>query len=402
MKYVIIGAGPAGINAAAVLRNADPRGSVTVLSGEDAPPYAKMVLPYLLAGAAEEKNLYLQVPEGVTLRKGRRAVRIDPKKRLVETDDGKTVPYGRLLIATGGVPERPPIEGSDLPFVATIRDLLDVRRIQERLPGKTRHAVIAGAGPVGMETGDALHRLGMKVTFVVTSNRVFSTMLDARAAAVVEERLRREGVEIFRSDDIVRIAPDGKVTLKSGRETVCDLVVFGKGVKPCAAFLEGSGIAVGRGILVDEHMETNIPGIFAAGDVAEAKDLIAGERKVNALWPVAIEQGRVAASNMAGVPATYGGSVARNILRVFGLSILAAGAARDDGPDVRLLTDAGSYHKIVLDGGILKGFVHIGEIGGEGLFRDLLQRQIDVAPFADALRRGSFSYARFQRRATRM
>jgi nitrite reductase (NADH) large subunit len=402
MKYVIIGAGPAGVHAAATIRQADPGGEVTLFSGEQAPPYAKMVLPYLLAGVVEENNLYLAIPEGVMLQTGRRIVRIDTKRQSVETNDGENVAYERLLIATGGIPERPAIEGSDLPFVVTIRDLPDIRRIQELLREKKGHAVIAGAGPVSMETGDALHRLGMKITFIVTSNRIFSTMLDSQAAAVVENHIRQQGVDVIKGDDIVRIDRERKVMLKSGKTMPCNLVVFGKGVSPCTDFLAGSGLALRRGLLVNEHMETNISGVFAAGDVAEGMDLIAGEPMVNALWPVAVEQGRVAATNMTGVPATYGGSVARNILRVFGLSILVAGTGRANGPDVRVSSSAGVYHKIVMEGGKLKGFIFVGETRDEGLYRDLLQRQIDVTPFADALLKGSLKYAHFQRRAMRI
>ncbi len=402
MKHVIIGAGPAGLNAAATLRQVDSGGVVTLFSGEATPPYAKMVLPYLLSGVMEEKNLYLPVPEGVNFRMGRRVIRINAERQTIETDNGETVEYDKLLVATGGVPERPTIKGNDYPLVLTIRDLPDVQRIKKMLKRKKGQAVIAGAGPVSMETGDALHRLGMKITLVVTSNRVFSTMLDVSAAAVVEDHLRRQGVDILKGEDIVRIGAKGKVTLSSGATLESNLVIFGKGVNPCVAFLTDSGLAVRRGITVNEHMETNIPGIFAAGDAVETKDLVAGDQRVNALWPAAVEQGRIAALNMAGIPATYEGSLSRNILRVFGLSIFVAGQGRADGPEIKVSSGSGFYHKIVIDKGVLKGFIFIGDIRHEGLYRDMLQRRTDVGPFADALLKGTFAYPRFQRRAMRI
>jgi len=402
MKHVIIGAGPAGLNAAATLRQVDSGGVVTLLSGEATPPYAKMVLPYLLAGLMEEKNLYLPVPEGVNFRIGSKVTRINIKRQTIETDKGETVEYDKLLIATGGVPERPDIPGSDYPFVLTIRDLPDVQRIQKLLKRKKGHAVIAGAGPVSMETGDALHRLGMKITLVVTSNRLFSTMLDVEAAAVVEDHLRRQGVDILKGEDIVRIGSRGKVTLKSGAALNSNLVIFGKGVNPCVAFLADSGIAIRRGIAVNDRMETNISGIFAAGDAVETKDLIVGDQRVNALWPAAVEQGRIAALNMAGIEAYYEGSLSRNILRVFGLSIFVAGQGRADGPEVKVSSGSGFYHKMVMDRGVLNGFIFIGEVRHEGLYRDILQRQTDVGSFADSLLKGTFAYPRFQRRAMRI
>jgi len=404
MNYVIIGAGPAGLNAAATLRRADPGGVVTVLSNEKTLPYAKMVLPYLISGELEEKNLFMPVPEGVTFCPGRKVTRIDVVKRTVETDEGKPVQFDRLLIAAGGVPERPAIEGSDYPFVLTIRDLPDVQRIQKLLEAKKEkgHAVIAGAGPVSMETGDALHKQGMKITLVVTSNRVFSTMLDKDAAAVVEAHLKNRGVDILKGEDITQIDAKGKVTLKSGNTQESNLVIFGKGVKPCTALVEGTGITVRRGIAVNAHMETNMADIYAAGDCVETRDLIAGDLRVNALWPVAIEQGRVAALNMAGIPDSYDGSLSRNILRVFGLSIFVAGQGRADGPEIKVSSGTGFYHKIVLDKGVLKGFIFVGDVRHEGLYRDMLQRQADVGIFAGSLLAGKFAYPRIQRRAMRM
>jgi len=404
MKYVIIGAGPAGLNAAATLRHVDPGGSVTLLSGEATLPYAKMVLPYVLAGSLEEKNLYLPVPDGVNFRTGCKVASIDVERRAVKTGKEETVEYDRLLLATGGVPERPVIKGSDYPFVLTIRDLPDVRQIQKLMKHKKKkgHAVIAGAGPVSMETGDALHHLGMKITLIVTSNRVFSTMLDVPGAAVVEDHLRSQGVDILKGEDIVSIGSRGKVTLKSGAVLDSSLVVFGKGVNPCVSFLAESGIAVRRGITVNEHMETNISGVFAAGDAVETKDLVAGDQRVNALWPAAVEQGKIAALNMAGIRACYDGSLSRNILRVFGLSIFVAGQGRADGPEIKVSSGPGFYHKIVMDQGVLKGFIFIGEICHEGLYRDILQRQVDAGMFADSFLKGKFTYGRFQRRAMRI
>ncbi len=172
-------------------------------------------------------------------------------------------------------------------------------------------------------------------------------------------------------------------------------MIFGKGVHPCLDFLEGSGIAVGRGIVVDERQETSVPGVYAAGDVAETMDIIHGDRRVNALWPLAVEQGRVAALNMAGIPATYPGALARNILRVFGVSILAAGAGRAE-QGYEIMTEQGPdfYHKIVLDKGLLKGFIFVGEVRNEGLYTGLIKRKTDVSAYAGSLLRGSYGYSR--------
>jgi nitrite reductase (NADH) large subunit len=403
MKHVIIGCGPAALSAAATLQKVDPRGSVTLLSRQDIKPYARMALPYLLMERVGEEDLFLTPPPGAEVLLGEEVVRIDTDRREVATAAGRTFSYDRLLIASGATPERPKLgAGSDLPFVFTVRDLPDVTGIRDRIRGGTGRAVIAGAGPVGMEIGDALHQLDMSITFVVGSNRVFSAMLDLPAAELVRRKLAERGVEIRTGEEIARIEADGEVLLTSGERLKSDIVVFGKGVKPCLSFLAGSGVAVDQGVLVDDHQETNCPGVYAAGDAAQAIDLVYGDKRVNALWPVAVEQGRVAALNMGGITVSYPGSLSRNVLKVFGISILTAGRGREEGPDVRRAETADSYRKIVLDRGILKGLICIGEVRNEGLYVEMVKSGADVASCADSLLRGSYGYGRHLARSMKI
>jgi nitrite reductase (NADH) large subunit len=403
MKHVIIGCGPAALSAAATLQKVDPKGSVTLLSRQDIKPYARMALPYLLMERVGEEDLFLTLPPGTEVLLGEEVVRIDTERREVVTAAARTFPYDRLLIASGATPERPKLgAGSDLPFVFTVRDLPDVTGIRARIRGGAGRAVIAGAGPVGMEIGDALHQLDMSITFIVGSNRVFSAMLDLPAAELVRRKLAERGVEIRTGESIARIEADGEVLLTSGERLKSDIVVFGKGVKPCLSFLAGSGIAVDRGVLVDERQATNCPGVYAAGDAAQAIDLVYGDKRVNALWPVAVEQGRVAALNMGGIAAFYPGSLSRNVMRVFGISILTAGRGRENEPDVRRRETADSYHKIVLDRGILKGLIFIGEVRNEGLYVGMIKSGTDVSSCADSLLRGNYGYGRHLARSMKI
>ena len=300
MNYLIIGAGPAGMTAAAWLRRLDPASAVTVLSKEGVAPYAKMALPYRLSNEVEEKHIFLPVPEGVSVITGAEVTEIDHYRRRVLVRPGRDFSYDRLLIATGGVPEKPQTKGASLPFVFTVRDLPDMARMKGLVKGSAGRAVIAGAGPVSMETGDALRKLGMDITYVVSSDRIFSSMLDKPAAEFVRRKVEALGVEVLTGDDITEIGENGEVSLKSGGRRACDLVIFGKGVRPCTAFLASSGIDVKKGICVDDRQETSLPGIFAAGDAVETMDVVYGEPRVNALWPAAVEQGRIAAFNMSG------------------------------------------------------------------------------------------------------
>ncbi len=383
--------------AAATLQRVDAAATITLLTRERYRPYAKMALPYLLSGEAQEQQLYLHEPPGVSIRTDEEVVRIDPGAQRLETASGARYSYDRLLIATGGEPETLKAPGADLPFVHTIRNIPDVEGIKKQMNKGRGRAVIAGAGPVSMETGDSLHRLGMDLTFVVSSNRVFSTLMDPEAATFVEERLERRGIEIRKGQDITRIDEDRTVHFSSGEKCSCEIVIVGKGVKPSLAFLAGSGIALRTGIVVDEHQQTNIPGIFAAGDVAETYDIAFCETRLNALWPAAAEQGRIAGLNMAGVTTPYPGSLARNILRVFDIPVLSAGMARADGPEVLKARGKDHYRKLVLDKGILKGLLFVGDLRNEGLYISLMQRRVNSSAFARGILRDSFTYSRFLR-----
>jgi NADPH-dependent 2,4-dienoyl-CoA reductase/sulfur reductase-like enzyme len=402
LHYLIIGGGPAGLTAAATLRRIDPESQVTILAKEKFPPYSKIALPYLLTRVVEESSLFLTMPAGVNLMLGEEAMKVFPEQRQVQTTSGKSYSFDRLLIATGAAPIRPDIEGSRLPFVFTIRDIPDVYGIRERLrSGKTGHVVIAGAGPVGLELGDALHRAGFGITLVISSDRVFSTMLDIPSSELLERRLTEKGVLIRKNTEISRICPSGEVLLNSGESRMCDAVIFGKGVTPSLEFLAESGIRTRLGIPVNEHQETNIPGIYAAGDVAETFDIVCGEPRVNALWPVSFEQGRVAACNMASRPLAYEGSFARNALRVFDTSLLAGGMAKSETLEVRRDQGRNFHSKIVLESGFLKGFVFVGEIRNEGFYVDLLRRRVQVSEHAVSLLRGSYNFAQFMKSSTR-
>jgi len=399
LQHLIIGGGPAGLSAASTLRRLDGKNRVTILAKEEFRPYAKIALPYLLTGAVEENQLFLPLPPEVDIVLGEEASEVNPGKHEVRTISERKFCYDKLLIATGAAPLRPDIEGSRLPFVFTIRDIPDVQSLRELLRvRKTGHAVVAGGGPVGLELSDALHRLGLTITLVISSGRVFTTMLDAPSSALLEKKLAEKGVEVRKNTDVARICPSGEVVLSSGETRFCDVVIFGKGVAPSVDLLAESGLSVRQGVAVDEHQETNIPGIYAAGDVAQTRDIVYEDSRVNALWPAAFEQGKVAAYNMAGRTLAYEGSYSRNVLRVFDTSILAAGMAKADGPEVLCENGPDFHHKIILDDGVLKGFIFLGEIRNEGLYNDLLRRRVRIADCADSLLHGSYDYARHMRK----
>jgi NAD(P)H-nitrite reductase large subunit len=333
MRYLTLGAGPAGVTAAETLARTDPAGETTLLCGEPGPPYARMTLPYLLAGRIREENTRIR-PDlehysrlGIRLLQGRAAA-VDAKARTVALEDGRTLAYDRLLVATGSTPVLQPIPGIDLPGVRTCWTLDDARRLlADARPGL--RVVQMGAGFVGCIIMQGLVRLGVDLTILVRSGRMVSRMMNPEASGLIRRWCETKGVRI-RVETLperLSMAGDGlRVHLPGGETLPADWYLCLVGVKPSMGFLAGTGVAAGGGIAVDDTMATSVPGIFAAGDVAEYRDGLTGKPNVNAIQPNAVEQGRIAALNMAGRPAAARGGFAFNVLDTLGLVSYSFGA----------------------------------------------------------------------------
>lgn len=393
LKYLIIGASAAGLAAAETLHKIRPIGQITILEKEKTQLYSRILLPYLLSGAVEEENIFLPEPAGAKFLKGKEVIGIDSQRREVTVSTGEVFAFDKLLIASGASPVIPQVKGADLPFVFTIRKLSDIQKMK-KLVKTGKRAIIAGGGLVSMRIGEALYQLGMNVTFVIRSKRVLSQILDFPASTIVENVLVKKGIEIIKDDKIIQITK-GEIYLKSGKRRKCALVVFGKGVSPNVGFLTNSGIEIQRGIVVNEHQQTNIEDIYAAGDVVETLDIVYEDKRINALWPVAREQGHIAAMNMTSIPITYDGSVAWNVLKVFGLPILTIGMGREEKPEVMREQGKEFYRKLVLDNGVLKGLIFIGDLKSGGLYLFLIKRKLDISSFIHPMLKNTFQYSNF-------
>jgi NADPH-dependent 2,4-dienoyl-CoA reductase/sulfur reductase-like enzyme len=392
MRYLIIGGSIAGLSCATKLRQLEPRSEVTVLSEEDK-PYAKMALPYLLTG---ERDLRLAVPEGVEFLGNRKAGEVVPDERKVITKDGTPFAFDKLLIASGAGASVPELEGSGSSAVFTVRDLSDIQGIQGLL-GKARQkkVIISGAGLVSMEMGDAVAKLGFTPVFLISSHRVFSMILDDPGSEVLTGDLAAKGAEVHFGESIKGVETRNEgvlVETQSGKEFTGDLVIIGKGAVPNTAFLASSGIEVDRGVMVDEFLETNSQGIFAAGDVCQGYDLVYGDKRVNALWPVAIEQGIHAAMNMTHFRIPYRGSVARNIVTAFGNTVFTAGLSRNEDLEIYRREGPRRYSKIVLRDGRLVGAIFINMRIDPGAYLFAMERQGEVSRLKEAMLSGSLSY----------
>jgi nitrite reductase (NADH) large subunit len=393
MRYLIVGGSVAGISCAKKIRKLERNAEVAILSDEGR-PYAKMALPYVLI---DKRDIWLEAPDGVDFLADKKVSKVIPDEKKVVTEGTEEFGFDKLLIAAGAGAAIPDFEGSQSPFVFTVRNLSDIQGIEKRLKdARTKRAIISGAGLVSMEMGDALQKIGFTPIFLISSQRMLSMILDDTGSEIVAEDLKKKGAEVHFAESIKGVVLKDEaalVTTSSGNEFTGDVVIVGKGASPNIAFLESSGIEIDRGVIVDEFLETNKKGIFAAGDVCQGYDMVYGEKRVNALWPVAIEQGEHAAMNMTHFRKPYRGSVARNILTAFGNTIFTAGLSKDDGMETYQRREEKRYSKIVLKDNCLVGaiFINMGVDPGAYLFA--IERKADVSGYKDAMLSGSFSYS---------
>jgi NAD(P)H-nitrite reductase large subunit len=396
MKHVVLGAGPAGVIAAETLGRADPEGSVTLVLGEAEPPYSRMALPYLLAGNVGEDGTYLRHGKGhydslgIELREGRAAA-VSPDKGALSMEDGSTLPFDRLLIATGARPARPPIPGMDLAGVESCWTLEDARHIAVSATARSK-VVLMGAGFIGCIVLEALAARGVELTVVEMEDRMLPRMMDDAGAAMIKRWCEAKGITVLTSTAVKSVEAAGKgLKLDIGGGTLeANLVVCATGVRPNIEFLDGSGIETDQGILVDDRLQTNLPGIYAAGDVAQGPDFSTGERMVHAIQPTASEHGRIAAMNMAGVDTPYRGSLIMNALNTVGLISASYGLWQGvKGGDRAVAQDDDSfrYLRLEFDGDVLVGSLSLGLTRHVGVLRGLIQTKTPLGSWKDRLMR---------------
>ena len=392
MKHIILGNGPAGVVAAETLRRAAPADDILLVGNEDAPPYSRMAIPYLLEGNIDEAGTYLRKSgehfDSLKIRelRGRRAVAVNAEKRTVLFDDGHFEDYDRLLIATGSHPVRPPIPGIDLLEVHTCWTLADARAIAALAKPGAR-VLQLGAGFIGCIIMESLVKRGVALTVVEMGDRMVPRMMTPEAGGMIKRWVERKGIRVVTGAGVERIEPGTgsplAATLSTGEELDCDLLIVAAGVSPNVAFLEGTVVHVAKGVLVDDTMQTSVPGIYAAGDVAEAPDLFSGRHLVAAIQPNAVDQARIAALNMANTTgrgmARMKGVLAINVLDSLGMISSSFGEWQGvpDGEGVEQADEAaGRYLSLQFSGDILVGATAIGWTEHIGVLRGLIQAKV--------------------------
>jgi len=403
--FVIIGNSAAGIAAAESIRKADTESKVTIISDEDYPSYCRCLISYFLAGEVKEDKI-LYRPESfykennIELLLNKKVVKADPKKSRIIFEDKSPLSFDALLIATGASPKFPELKGIKKDGVFGFRTIKNARDMEALLP-VTKAACVLGGGLVGLKAAYALKKKNVDVKVIVKSKQVLSQMLDFQAASLVQKRLEENGIDILVGQDATEIIGNGDikaVKLDSGKVLGCSMVVVGKGVAPNINLIKDTEIKFNEGIIADNFLQTNVPHIYTAGDVCESFDLMQGLHTVNALWPMAVEQGRLAGQNMAGQQVKYDGSLGINSIEFFGLPVISLGFYKKNETDhtheeLKIIDEKNNlYKKVVLNNDVIVGAIFVGDIKNSGVFLRLMRERIEVTSFKDKLLSGNFGF----------
>ena len=404
MRYAIVGNSAAAVGAIEAIRSADGKGPITVISGEPYGVYSRPLISEYLAGETSIERMAYRPADfyeksGVEAILGVSAESIDFDAKAVKLADGRSVLYDKLLIATGGKPFVPPIAGLDKRDVFTFTTLADAMRLEEALERGIEDFVIVGGGLIGLKCAESLHKRGAKVTVVELADRVMAAVMDVEAGRIVERGLARAGIEVITGDTVEEILGGADsitgVRLKKGRELSCRAVVIAIGVAPNLDLVKGSPVEVNRGILVDDSMRTSVPDAYAAGDVAEGRDMLLGVARVLPIWPNAYVQGRIAGFAMAGSPRDFPGSLSMNSIELFGTPVINVGITDpcEEGYEIKTRLEGNVYRKIVLKDGRLVGAIAVGAIDRAGILSGLVRDGIDVSAFKEELLKEDFGHA---------
>lgn len=398
MKIIIVGNGLAGTIAAKTVRELDPEAGIEIFAEEKYAYYPRPNLIEFLAGRLPYEKLFAfpeiwSVRQRIGLHFGDRVAEIRPNERTIETGSGGVFPYDTLLLASGARAAVPPLTGSGLKGVFVLRTLDDALAILDHLRTHA-HVAVLGGGLLGLEIARAIRGRGAEVSVVEFFDRLLPRQLDPAAAGILKHEIEKTGISVRLgaiSREILGPAEVRGIRFESGDEIEADLVVIAAGVKPDLALAKDAGLTVERGVVVDDHLRTSRPEIFAAGDVAEHQGRIYG------IIPASFEQARAAAHNMLRMDMPYAGTVPSNTLKVAGLFVTSAGEVNPEARGyevlVRFVPEQGLYKKIVLKEGRLVGAIWMGTKKGASEIGRFVALKKDVESRKGDLLEDTFDFA---------
>lgn len=396
LKHVILGAGPAGVIAAETIRKHAPNDVITIVGDEPEAPYSRMAIPYLIAGNIAEAGTHLRHTADhydrlkIDVRRDR-AASVDVAKKAVVLASGETLAFDRLLIATGSQPAKPPIPGIDRPGIHTCWTLADARSIMSLAKPGAR-VLQMGAGFIGCIIMEALAARGVALTVVEMGDRMVPRMMGPTAGGMIKAWCEKKGIRVVTGAKVNAIEGASPLVAKlsTGLSIEADLVINATGVKPAIGFLENSGVKCLLGVLTDEHMQTNVAGVYAAGDCAEAFDSMTEKTVVSAIQPNAADQARIAALNMVGIPTKLPRVTQINVLDTLGMISTSFGDWQGvNGGDHVELTDEkdGRHLSLQFKGDVLVGCNSVGWTDHVGVMRGLVEGKVKLGAWKEALMR---------------
>ena len=378
MKYVIIGNSAAAIGCIEGIRKVDTKGEITVISDETHHTYSRPLISYYLLRKVtretmryRDENFYKD--NNVTALLGEKAVKIDKKEVTIES--GKTVPFDKLLIATGSSPFVPPMKGLDSVENKFSFMKFDDALALENVLTPASKVLIVGAGLIGLKCAEGIGRITKDITVVDLADRILSSILDEEGAALMQKHLEEDGMK-FHLSDCVETFDNSVAHLKSGKEVVFDVLVLAVGVRPNTELAQNAGAAVEKGIVTDETQKTTLDNVYAAGDCVLTEDVTFGGKRILALLPNAYMQGEVAGINMAGGKAEFTNGAPMNAIGFNGYHILTAGTYTGEAITEK---DGENYKKLFVKDDLLKGFILMGNVARGGIYTNIMKKKIPLS-----------------------
>lgn len=406
-KYLIIGNSAGAIGAAEAIREVDKQCRLMIISDEPYPAYSRPLISKHLSGERRLDDMLYRPADfysqnNIVSVLGQRVNSLVLESHSAELDDGRRIVWERLLLATGGIPIVPRMQGIGKKGVFTFVTLDDAKAIDGFL-GTDFKAVVIGGGLIGISVTEALAKRGVEVTVIEMKERILNTILDEEASLIAEKVISQAGVHIITGRTVAEVTGEARVTgvtLNDEMQIPCDLVVIAIGVLPNTALAQDAGIEVNRGIVVNRHMATDRADVYSCGDAAEAYDFIYDTNRLTPIWPNAYLGGRVAGYNMAGRETEYSGSTAMNSLNYFGLDIASAGMAippQANNYEVLSRRNGSTYQKVILKNDLLVGMIFVGDIDKSGMVYGLMRDRVNVGSFKEAFMADDFGLASLPR-----
>jgi len=395
-RHLIVGGGSAGLAALEQIRRQTREDEIKLVSMDPYPFYSPTALPYLLAGRIKEAALWIYDEQYLRqwdsmLVTGKEVVHVIPEKGQVAYRDGTVDNYDTLLVATGSEPVWPLIEGLEQVGCLGFHTLADYRKLVSALENKT-DIIVLGAGLVGMEVAFGLLERGCSVSIVEKEQGVLPLYFDGPAETHIREVFLQMGARVFTESPVSRVTREkGRIeaVFTDGRSLEGDVLIVTAGVKARVSFLGDSGVKINQGILVDRQMRTNMPNIYAAGDVAEAVDFFAGQPGLNPILPAAVEQGKVAGANMAGRQTDYEGWISMNTFNFFGNRAFVAGLSMSRDRDHYTLEENDDarkqFKRLVFHEDRLVGAVFVNTEVDSGVIVHLIRRRAEMGAYKELL-----------------